>query len=59
MSAHDSHALMAAEIVRLREKNKKLRDALVYLKDKTWAGHISPREFVAYVDKKLEEGKED
>jgi hypothetical protein len=50
---------MAAEIVRLREKNKKLRDALVYLKDKTWVGHISPREFVAYVDKKLEEGKED
>ena len=55
----DSHALMADEIVRLREKNKQLREALVYLKDRTWAGHISPREFVAFVDKKLEECKED
>lgn len=55
----DSHALMAAEIVRLREKNKKLREALASLKGQIVAGSISPREFVAFVDKKLEELKED
>jgi hypothetical protein len=59
MSAHDSHALMAAEIARLREQNKKLRAALAFLKDRIWAGSISPREFVTFVDKKLEELKED
>lgn len=55
----DSHALMAAEISRLREQNKKLREALEYLKGKIKAGDISPREFVNYVDAKLEELKED
>lgn len=55
----DSHALMAAEIARLREQNNKLREALVILKDRIWAGSISSREFVTFVDRQLEELKED
>jgi hypothetical protein len=55
----DSPGVMAAEIVRLREKNKKLCEALAVLKGQIVAGSISPREFVAFVDKKLEELKED
>jgi hypothetical protein len=59
MSAHDSHALMALEIARLREKNKKLCEALEYLKMRTKAGSISINEHVRYVDAKLAELKED
>lgn len=55
----DSHAVLAAEIVRLRQQNKKLCEALAVLKGQIVAGSISPREFVAFVDKKLEELKED
>lgn len=51
----DSHAMLSAEIVRLREKNKKLCEALSALKGQIVAGSISPREFVAFVDKTLEE----
>lgn len=55
----DSHAVMAEEIVRLREKNKKLCEALEYLKMRTKAGSISINEHVKYVDEKLAECKED
>lgn len=55
-SSSNSHAVLAAEIARLREKNKKLREVLALTKV---AKGQSPRNFDAFVDKKLEELKED
>jgi hypothetical protein len=52
----DSHAVMAAEIVRLWEQNKKLREALELTK---LAKSRSQEGFDEFVDKKLEELKED
>jgi hypothetical protein len=46
--------MLSAEIVRLRQQNKKLCEALAVLKGQIVAGSISPRDFVAYVDKRLE-----
>lgn len=55
-SSSNSHAVLAAEIARLREKNKKLREMLAHTK---LAKGQSPKYFDALIDKWLEETRDE
>lgn len=53
----DSHALMAAEIVRIRQLNQRLREALA--STVLANGSMSPKDFKKYIEHQLELCKED
>jgi hypothetical protein len=57
MSAHDSHALMADEIARLRKLVQRLREALEYTVLAN--DSMSPKDFKKYVARQLELYKEE